>query len=247
MTTTENNVAQSSSRTPLPMSRKVYAAGEQHPEIRVPFREISIDDGKETVRVYDTSGPAGDAGVKADGSYYVHDSSMGLPPVRHAWIDGRNDVEEYQGRTVTPRDNGYLTEGHEAYATQKEKGRLEYYPGLKRKPLRAKSGAAVTQMYYAKRGIVTPEMEFIAIRENLGREERAARAGNGYRELGGEAFGARIPAHITPEFVRDEVARGRAIIPANINHYESEPIIIGRNFLVKINANIGNSAVASSI
>ncbi|HWF43907.1 MAG TPA: phosphomethylpyrimidine synthase ThiC [Candidatus Kapabacteria bacterium] len=220
--TSANSTA--SSRTPLPKSQKVYSAGTQHPNIRVPFREISIADGSETLRVYDTSGPAGDAGVKSDGSYYVHDSAMGLPPLRRSWIVGRNDVEEYEGRAVTPRDNGYLTKGNEEYATQKEKGKLEYYPGLKRKPLRAKAGVAVTQMYYAKQGIVTPEMEFIAIRENLGNS-----------------------SSITPEFVRDEIARGRAIIPANINHPESEPMIIGRNFLVKINANIGNSAVASSI
>ena len=213
-----------SSRTPLPKSRKVYTAGELHPNIRVPFREISIVDGKETLCVYDTSGPAGNIGVAKDGSYYAHDPATGLPSLRRSWVMDRNDVEEYEGRPITPHDNGYLTKDHEEYATHKEKGKLEYYPGLKRKPLRAKNSAAVTQMYYAKRGIVTPEMEFIAIRENLG-------AGSA----------------ITPEFVRDEVARGRAIIPANINHPESEPMIIGRNFLVKINANIGNSAVASSI
>ena len=154
------------------------------------------------------------------------------------------------------KTNGYLTKGHAQYASTREKtkGGLEYFPGLKRKPLRAKAGGNVTQMHYAKRGIVTPEMEFIAIRENLGRQNAFEALDGDYRtrnalnhQHAGESFGAPLPDYITPEFVRDEVARGRAIIPANINHPESEPMIIGRNFLVKINANIGNSAVASSI
>src|SRR5438094_1103634 len=180
---------------------------------------------------------------------------------------GRVDVEEYEGRLIQPIDDRYLTFDAANQARQKEKGRLEDFPALCRTPLRAKPGSCVTQMHYAKRGIITPEMEFIAIRENLGRNlvgdntdrthwERARPARNGSPEAPrdslqhqppGQSFGASIPEYVTPEFVRDEVARGRAIIPANINHPESEPMIIGRNFLVKINANIGNSAVLSSI
>ena len=179
----------------------------------------------------------------------VHD---GLPSPRREWIIARGDVEEYEGRDVQPQDDGYLTEGAREYALVKDKGRLDPFPGTRRRPLRAKPGRAVTQIHYARRGIVTPEMEFIAIRENMGRERAFESAKNGDRSMlsfqhTGQSFGAKLPAHITPEFVRDEVARGRAIIPANINHPESEPMIIGRNFLVKINANIGNSAVASSI
>ncbi|MFB3041823.1 MAG: phosphomethylpyrimidine synthase ThiC, partial [Candidatus Poribacteria bacterium] len=159
-------------------------------------------------------------------------------------------------REIQLQDNSYLTKGNEQYASRREKqeGHSEYFPDLKRKPLRAKAGGNVTQMHYAKRGIVTPEMEFISIRENLGREKAYESINGDYRsrtslnhQHPGESFGAFIPEYITPEFVRDEVARGRAIIPTNINHPESEPMIIGRNFLVKINANIGNSAVASSI
>jgi phosphomethylpyrimidine synthase len=172
--------------------------------------------------------------------------------LRREWITARGDVEEYEGRKVEPQDDGYLTEGAREYALNKDKGRLDPFPGLKRLPLRAKPGRAVTQMHYARRGLITPEMEFIAIRENLGREAAFEAAANGDRSAlsfqhSGQGFGAKIPRHVTPDFVRDEVARGRAIIPANINHPESEPMIIGRNFLVKINANIGNSAVASSI
>jgi phosphomethylpyrimidine synthase len=165
---------------------------------------------------------------------------------------------------LQPIDDGYLTFDAANQARQKEKGRLEDFPALSRTPLRAKSGHCVTQMHYARRGIVTPEMEFIAIRENLGRAwDRGRPARIAAEEDGGQdaraprdsllhqhrgqSFGASIPEFVTPEFVRDEVARGRAIIPANINHAESEPMIIGRNFLVKINANIGNSAVLSSI
>jgi phosphomethylpyrimidine synthase len=197
------------------------------------------------VRVYDTTGPWGDP----DARYSVHD---GLAPLRHEWIVGRGDVEEYEGRKVEPHDDGYLTEGAREYALKKDKGRLDPFPGLRRLPLRARPGCNVTQIHYARRGVVTPEMEFIAIRENLGRKTAFEAAKDGDRSAldfqhAGEAFGAKLPRHITPEFVRDEVARGRAIIPANINHPESEPMIIGRNFLVKINANIGNSAVASSI
>lgn len=237
----------------LPASRKVYVESEA---IRVPFREISLSPSREMdgtmvenspVRVYDTSGPWTDPEQK-------HDIRDGLSALRREWIIGRGDVEEYEGREVQPQDNGYLTKGAEEIARVKDNGALEEFPGLRRAPLRAKTGACVTQMYYARRGIITPEMEYVAIRENLGRSadtlvrkaERSDRSSL-YHQHKGESFGAAISEFVTPEFVRDEVARGRAIIPANINHPESEPMIIGRNFLVKINANIGNSAVASSI
>src|SRR5205085_8039708 len=166
-----------------------------------------------------------------------------------------NEVEEYVGRDGLPQDDGYLTEGAAEYAKNRDEGRLEPFPGLRRAPLRAKPGACVTQMHYARRGRITPEMEFVALRENMGREaalhavREHARDDRSslFHQHRGESFGASIPEFVTPEFVRDEVARGRAIIPANVNHPESEPMVIGRNFLVKINANIGNSAVASSI
>ena len=242
----------------FPSSRKVYVSGKLYDDVQVPFREIALSpthtaDGSvevnQPLRVYDTSGPWGDEAQSCN-------SESGLRPLRGDWIRARDDVEEYEGRAVQPQDNGYLTKGHEQYAStrEKEKGRLEYFPALSRKPLRAKNGECVTQIHYARRGIVTPEMEFIAIRENMGRQKAYEAIYGDYQTRNhlnhqhpGESFGAFIPSYITPEFVRDEVARGRAIIPANINHPESEPMIIGRNFLVKINANIGNSAVASSI
>ena len=242
----------------FPNSKKVYVSGSRHKDMRVPFREIALHptqsfngemETNEPLRVYDTSGPWGDESQSCD-------SQQGLLPLRADWIQTRGDIEEYEGREIQPQDNGYLTRGHAQYASrsEKQKGRLEYFPGLKRKPFRAKAGGCVTQMHYARRGIVTPEMEFIAIRENLGRAEayealmgESAPRNALNHQHPGESFGAFIPEFITPEFVRDEVARGRAIIPANINHPETEPMIIGRNFLVKINANIGNSAVASSI
>jgi phosphomethylpyrimidine synthase len=237
----------------LPNSRKVYVEGQQE-NVRVPFREITQNvtknfDGQleenPPVRVYDTSGVWGDPSVRGD-------VREGLAALRREWIVGRGDVEEYAGRSVKPEDNGYLTVGAEEFARGREKGRLEEFPGLRRAPLRARTGRRVTQMHYARRGIITPEMEFIAIRENLGREAAVEAMNDVDRDSvlhqhKGESFGAAIPKFVTPEFVRDEVARGRAIIPVNINHPESEPMIIGRNFLVKINANIGNSAVASSI
>ena len=222
------------STEPLPNSAKTYVAGKLHPDIRVPFREIRQSATKamngrsepnEPVRVYDCSGPWGDLSFEGD-------VEQGLPALRRSWILGRGDVEEVSMsyRPVPGRSDVPIPEG------------------LKRTPLRAKAGKAVSQLYYARKGMITQEMEYIAIRENLGREQALVRNGkNGLRDLGGESFGAKIPNFITPEFVREEVARGRAIIPANINHPESEPMIIGRNFLVKINANIGNSAVASSI
>ena len=242
----------------FPNSRRVYIPGKLHEDIEVPLREVDLAETKnpngrievnEPIRIYDTSGPWGDPGFSGD-------VTKGLPALRRDWILGRGDVEEYDGRAVKPEDNGYISDEHASRYNEKkeEKNRLKEYPGLMRKPLRASDGHLVTQMWYAKQGIITPEMEYIAIRENLGREAafKAATESDGPRNLmhfqhPGQSFGASIPEHITPEFVRDEVARGRAIIPSNINHPESEPMIIGRNFLVKINANIGNSAVASTI
>lgn len=191
-------------------SKKVYIEGSRS-DIRVPMREIQLgrtvtsfgEEDNAPVRVYDTSG------LYTDSNYHV-DIRKGLPQIRKKWILERNDVEAYQGREIKPKDNGYLEDD--------ERANLEWFPNINKRPLRAKAGQTVTQMHYAKKGIITPEMEFIAIRENA-----------------------------EPEFVRSEVANGRAIIPANINHPEAEPMIIGRNFHVKINANIGNSAVTSSI
>ncbi|MCQ6559681.1 phosphomethylpyrimidine synthase ThiC [Paenibacillus mendelii] len=198
--------------TPLPGSRKVYVEGSRA-DLRVPMREIELtpssvkgmEQPNEPIRVYDASGPYTDPA-------YQSDVRRGLPSLRRAWIDERGDVEAYEGRVIKPQDNGFNTE-----ETAVKRG-AELFPGLNRRPLRAKPGRNVTQLHYARNGIVTPEMEYIAIREGM-----------------------------TPEFVMGEVAAGRAIIPSNINHPESEPMIIGRHFHVKINANIGNSAVASSI
>lgn len=192
-------------------SKKVYIEGTR-PDIQVPMREIEQsptagsfgEEENPPVRVYDTSGPYTDPAYSAD-------ITKGLPALRNSWIHGRGDVEEYEGRKVKPEDNGYKDVNDPRASDQQ-------FPGLKRKPLRAKKGKNVTQLHYAKQGIITPEMEFVALRESM-----------------------------SPEFVREEVARGRAIIPANINHPEAEPMIIGRNFHVKVNANIGNSAVSSSI
>jgi phosphomethylpyrimidine synthase len=242
----------------FPNSRRVYIKGTLHPDLQVPLREVVLAETKhpngrvevnEPVRIYDTSGPWGDAG-------FTGNVEEGLPALRRDWILARGDVAEYEGREVKPEDNGYLSEEHASRYNEKKArhNRLKEYPGLMRQPLRASAGHPVTQMWYAKQGIITPEMEYIAIRENLGREAafKAVTDSKGPRNLlnhqhPGQPFGAKIPDYITPEFVRDEVARGRAIIPANVNHPESEPMIIGRNFLVKINANIGNSAVASTI
>jgi phosphomethylpyrimidine synthase len=238
-------------------SRRIYVDGTQ-PGVRVPFREISqhptrnfkgeLEDNP-PVRVYDTSGPWGDPEQQCD-------VRAGLPTARRDWIVGRGDVEEYTGREIKPIDDGYLSFDAANVARQREKAsgisRLEDFPALRRTPLRAKAGHCVTQMHYARRGIITPEMQFIAIRENMGRERGRLTRPDATRDSldhqhHGQSFGAATPEFVTPEFVRDEVARGRAIIPANINHPEAEPMIIGRNFLVKINANIGNSAVLSSI
>ena len=236
----------------LPNSKRVYVNGTL-PGVRVPFREITQSPSREldgnlvanpTVRVYDTSGPWGDPDLQCE-------SAKGLTGLRREWILARGDVEAHEGRKVQPIDDGYLTFAAANRARVKDAGRLEEFPDAGRTVLRAKPGACVTQLHYARRGIITPEMEFIAIRENLGREavweSGAAPRDSLLHQHPGQSFGAAIPQYVTPEFVRSEVARGRAIIPANINHPESEPMIIGRNFLVKINANIGNSAVASSI
>jgi len=232
---------------PLPNSRKIYVQGSR-PDIRVPMREITQSDtpasfGAEKnppIYVYDTSGPYTDPAVKID-------IRSGLPFVRGAWIAERNDTEELAGPTS-------------AYGVERlnDPKLAELRFNLQRKPRRALAGKNVSQMHYARLGIITPEMEFVAIRENLRRKEyleslkASGPMGNKLADLmgrqhPGQSFGAAIPAEITPEFVRSEIARGRAIIPANINHPEIEPMIIGRNFMVKINANIGNSAVTSSI
>ncbi|MEJ6003928.1 phosphomethylpyrimidine synthase ThiC [Paucibacter sp. AS339] len=221
-------------RTPLPGSSKIFIAGERHPELRVPMRAISLTNG-EVVSVYDTSGPYTDVSAAID-------VKTGLPATRAPWVEARGDTEVYEGRPIQLIDDG-LRE-----ASQQEQ-LMQMSAGLRRQPRRAVQGANVTQMHYARRGIVTPEMEYIAIRENQKLEWMREYQQDAEREarLRGNAFGASIPELITPEFVRDEVARGRAVIPANINHSELEPMIIGRNFLVKVNANIGNSAVTSSI
>ncbi|MBL4803792.1 MAG: phosphomethylpyrimidine synthase ThiC [Alphaproteobacteria bacterium] len=213
-------------RGSLTGSKKTYVG-----EYKVPMREIMLDDPDQpSITVYDTSGPYTDDSIELD-------IMRGLPKTRLDWITSRGDVEEVEGRKVKPVDNGYKDEA----ALERRKVKHEKFPASPEKPLRAKSGQNVTQMHYAKKGIITPEMEYIAVRENQAREAVYN------TEHGGEGFGANLPDFITPEFVRKEVAEGRAIIPANINHPESEPMIIGRNFLVKINANIGNSAVTSSI
>ncbi len=208
---------------PIRGSRKIHVG--KH---RVAMREIHLEpgSGEAPVRVYDTSGPYTDPDARID-------IMAGLPAIRRDWILGRGDVEAYDGRQVKPEDNGLKGPDRSAGVPQ--------FPNVVQRPLRAKPGMNVSQMHYAKRGIITPEMEYVAERENLGRERLAEYVRDG------QDWGAEIPDYVTPEFVRDEVARGRAIIPNNINHPESEPMAIGRNFLVKINANIGNSAVASDV
>ncbi|MDP9835542.1 phosphomethylpyrimidine synthase [Neorhizobium huautlense] len=211
---------------PFPASTKIHVAGQTYPDLRVPMREIALHPtaGEPPVTVYDSSGPYTDPN-------HIVAIDSGLPRLRERWILGRGDVTHYVGRHVKPEDNGFAT-GE----------RLTPEFPLRNVPLKAIGGQAVTQLAYARAGIITPEMEFIAIRENIGRQ-----AAKEALVRDGESFGAHIPDHITPEFVRREVAEGRAVIPANINHPEAEPMIIGRNFLVKINANIGNSAVTSSM
>jgi phosphomethylpyrimidine synthase len=265
----------------LPASKKVFVAGTIHPDVRVPMREIAVTDTKsytgavtpnDPVRVYDCSGPWGDPA-------FTGKVEHGLPALRREWILKRGDVEEYDGREVKPIDDGYLTEKHRSLSQAKRQDetgyRLEGLTAPRRKPMRAKAGKVVTQLQYARAGIITPEMEYIAIRENLGisnlKSQISDLSGDNVRnDLNKQHAGStqisdlksqiadytpsvfrrfpqRIPKEITAEFVRSEIAAGRAIIPSNINHPELEPMIIGRNFLVKINANIGNSAVASSI
>ncbi|MDG4813287.1 phosphomethylpyrimidine synthase ThiC [Hydrogenovibrio sp. 3SP14C1] len=221
-------------RDPLPASHKTYIPGEIHPDIQVPMRAITLTNG-ETVTVYDTSGPYTDPTIDID-------VAQGIPAIRKDWIANRDDVETYEGRVIDPKDNGYKSR------TQMETA-IAGASSLMRQPLKAKPGQNVTQLHYARQGIITPEMEFIAIRENQRRDMTRRYLNDPEREarLKGENFGANLPEDITPEFVRKEVAEGRAVIPANINHPESEPMIIGRNFLVKVNANIGNSATTSSI
>ncbi|MEY4889487.1 MAG: hypothetical protein RIQ75_617, partial [Pseudomonadota bacterium] len=208
---------------PIRGSKKVHVG-----PLKVAMREIHLEPscGEPPVRVYDTSGPYTDPNAAID-------IAAGLPELRRDWIRARGDVEDVAQREVKPEDNGQLGPDRS--------GGVAPFPNVRKTVLRAKPGMNVSQMYYARRGIITPEMEYVAERENLGR----ARLAEYVRD--GESFGAAIPDYITPEFVRDEVARGRAIIPNNINHPESEPMAIGRNFLVKINANIGNSAVASDV
>ena len=210
---------------PLPGSRKVYEPGVLHPELRVPFREVALHPSanEAPVTLYDPGGPYTDASATID-------INAGISRTREAWVVGRGDVERISGREITRADNGGVSPERAV-------------PAFANRPvvLRASGAAAVTQLAYARRGVITPEMEFVSIRENLRRDALAEVIRDG------EDFGAAIPDRVTPEFVRDEVARGRAIIPANINHAELEPMAIGRNFLVKINANIGNSAVTSSM
>ncbi len=241
---TTNSALETGTHRSLPNSRRVYIKGSR---VRVPMREIeqhstrllsgNIEPNK-PVKVYDCSGPWGDPD-------FAGSVEEGLPALRQKWILERNDVEEYDGRIVRPEDNGFLSDRHVTGS-----GERQFTAG--RRPLHSK-GSPVTQLWYARQGEVTPEMEFVALRENQGLESLIEKFGHNearrslFQQHRGQSYGANIPLTITPEFVRDEVAAGRAIIPANINHPESEPMIIGRNFLVKINANIGNSAVASSV
>ena len=243
------------SLTEFENSTRVYLEN-SNSTIKVPMREISLSptnkaDGtteeNEPVRVYDTSGAWGDE--EFDGDY-----AEGLPQVRSKWIQDRNDTEQIEGREIKPTDNGYLSDLHDRKLSA-QKNELPDFDRSRLRVLKARKGSCVTQLQYAREGIITPEMEFVAIRENMRLQSVSdnlhVNPDHDRNELShqhnGESFGASIPSEITPEFVRSEVARGRAIIPANINHPELEPMIIGRNFLVKINANIGNSAVASSI
>jgi len=211
---------------PIRGSRKVHIGARTGSGVQVAMREIDLEGGEAPVRVYDTSGPYTDPSVSID-------INAGLAAKRAEWIMARDDVEDYDAREVKPEDNGQLGPDRS--------GGVPQFPNTVKRPLRAKPGMNVSQMHYARKGIITPEMEYVAERENLGREIAADMARDG------ESWGAEIPTVITPEFVRSEVARGRAIIPNNINHPETEPMAIGRNFLVKINANIGNSAVASDV
>jgi phosphomethylpyrimidine synthase len=220
----QNLVPRSVTCGPLSGSKKIYHHLRGRVDIAVPFREIALDPSanEPPVRVYDPSGPYTDA--------VSIDLSKGLAPVREPWLAARQGLDTYAGRAVRPEDNGHAAPS-----------RLVPPCPANRRPRKGRDGALVTQYEFAQAGIITEEMIFVAARENLGREDAEARLKDG------ESFGAAIPSFVTPEFVRGEIARGRAIIPANINHPELEPMIIGRNFLVKVNANIGNSAVTSSV
>jgi phosphomethylpyrimidine synthase len=224
-------------REPFPASTKVHASGSQ-PGVSVPMREIALTNG-ERVTVYDTSGPYTDPSANID-------VRRGLPDLRGPWVDARADTEAYDGRQRQALDDGARHDERDAPRIEALRAEAA---GLQRTPRRARSGHNVSQMHYARRGIVTPEMEFVALRENGKREWMREYLGDAEREarLRGNPMGLAMPEVITPEFVRDEVARGRAVIPANINHTELEPMAIGRRFRVKVNANIGNSAVTSSI
>ncbi|MES2326893.1 MAG: phosphomethylpyrimidine synthase ThiC [Pseudomonadota bacterium] len=214
---------------PIRGSRKIHVG-----RLNVAMRAVDLEpsSGEPPVVLYDTSGPYTDPATRID-------IMAGLPELRAKWIRARGDVEEVAQREVRPEDNGQLGPDRS--------GGVQPFPNVRKRVLRARPGANVSQMYYARRGIITPEMEYVAARENLGREQLKDSAHALAKARDGESFGAAIPDFVTPEFVRDEVARGRAIIPNNINHPETEPMAIGRNFLVKINANIGNSAVASDV
>lgn len=227
----DKKIAEKLTLGPLPASKKIYVQSKNFPDVKVAMREIALAKTSETKSfvVYDPSG------VYTDQDYLDKiDLNKGLPKLRQKWIEERGDVEVYEGRKVKPEDNGITVEGGKSSVPEFDLSDF--------KPLRAKAGKKPTQLAYARAGIITKEMEYISIRENMTREKMAAES-----NFSGETFGAKIPKFITPEFVRDEVALGRAIIPNNINHPESEPMIIGRNFLVKINANIGNSAIFSGV
>ncbi|HET6379207.1 MAG TPA: phosphomethylpyrimidine synthase ThiC [Methylocella sp.] len=221
-------IPQSVTTGPLPGARKIYHNPQGRRDIAVPFREIALDpsSGEPPLRIYDSSGPYTEES-------FVPDLAKGLPLIREPWLAARQSLETYPGRPLRPEDNG-----------NPAPGRLVPPHPAARLPRRGRKGALVTQHEFARAGIITEEMIFAAARENLGREEALAEAQARLKD--GESFGASIPAFVTPEFVRSEIARGRAIIPANVNHPELEPMVIGRNFLVKVNANIGNSAVTSS-
>ncbi len=216
---------------PIRGSRKIHVG-----PLRVAMREIDLEpsSGEPPVRVYDTSGPYTDPEATID-------ISAGLPQLRREWQLARGDIEEYAAREVRPEDNGQPKGG----SGPDRSGGVPPFPRVARRVFRARAGGNISQMHYARRGIITPEMEYVAERENLGRQRQ--KEGQSLFSRDGEDWGASIPDYVTPEFVRDEVARGRAIIPSNVNHPEAEPMAIGRNFLVKINANIGNSAVASDV
>ena len=223
---------QNITQVPLPASKKVYIPSANFADVQVPMRQVTLTTGEE-VHLYDTSGPYTDADVNID----IH---RGLPDVRSPWIESRDDTESYTGRATKPADNG---------VNDTEQATRYYNPELQRTPRRAVNGANITQLHYARKGIITQEMEYIAIRENELRGSLANEFNTPERvvRLKGNSMGAGFVDLVTAEFVRSEVAAGRAIIPANINHPELEPMIIGRNFLVKVNANIGNSALSSGI